>query len=390
MEKREPLYYQIYRDLRQRIESSEYTEGTQVPTESELEKEYGVSRITSKRALGQLAREGFIERIPGRGSFVRSRKRWAIDESAEPSSRQRQLIGFVTQGIGASHGTQLLVGVEGAAGEADLSLLLRFTGGDPHVEEEAIKEMVAHGCTGLVLFPVNGEIYSPSLLQAYLAGLPVVLVDRFFPGLDIPSITSDNKQAAYTGVSHLLELGHKQVLLLSPRPHNTVSIEERIDGYVEAFTERNLPIDHSLILDDLTTNLPGIPQRSSYENDAARIADLLHERPNVTAVMALEYELAVAARSAAESVGKAVPEDLSIVCFDHPPSSLTSRPLFTHLRQNEAQMGRVAVEILLDMVNGEGAKQPANGSRRIHLPVELVLGTTTAVAPAQAPSLKTG
>lgn len=384
MDRREPLYYQIYRDLRERIENSEYPEGAQVPTESELEKEYGVSRITSKRALAQLAREGFIERIPGRGSFVLPRRRWARDDDGEASGHDRSVIGFVTQGVGASYGTQLLVGVERAAREAELGLMVRFTEGDPAAEEDAIREFVELGCSGVVLFPVNGELYSPSLLQAYLSGLPVVLVDRFFPGLDIPSVSSDNRRAAYIGVNHLLDLGHTNVLLLSPGPHNTVSVEERIEGFFEAFTERNLLIDHSLILDDLTTNLPGVSQRESYERDVARIAEVLRQRPDVTGVMALEYNLAVAARTAAERTGLSVPGDLSILCFDHPPWTLNTEPLFTHLRQDEEKMGRLAVEILLDLTKGDKARDNGVGTRRVHLPVELVQGTTTAPAPAKS------
>lgn len=378
MDSREPLYRQIYWDLRQKIESGEYPEGSQVPTEAELEKHYGVSRITVKRALGQLAREGCIERIPGRGSFVLGRHQWALQERTEDTGRQRPLIGLVTQGMGASYGTHLVIGVERAAAEAGFSLLLRLTGGDPRAEEEAIQEMVNQGCVGIVLYPVNGEIYSHTLLQTYLSGLSVVLVDRFFPGLDIPSVSSEHKGASRLGTDRLLDLGHRDILLLSPRPHNTVSVEERIQGYVDAFTERNLAIDHSLIVDDLTTYLPGQAQRDLYEKDVERIAQILQERPGVTAALALEYDLAVAARYAAERVGRNVPDDFSIICFDHPPWTLPKKPFFTHLRQDEEQMGRMAVRLVLESVRGEGDQVEADGPARIHLPVELIEGRSTA------------
>lgn len=383
MDSREPLYQQVYWDLRKKIEAGVYPEGFQVPTEAELEKLYNVSRITIKRALGQLAQEGCIERIPGRGSFVLPRERWSAQGRAE-NARPKPLLGFVAQGIGASYGMRLLIGVESAAAEAGLSLLLRLTGGDRDKEEAAIKEMVARGCLGLVLFPVNGEVYSPSLLQAYLSGLPVVLVDRYFPGLEIPSVSSDNRAGARLATDHLLDLGHREILLLSPRPYNTISIEDRVKGYVDAFTARGLAIDHNLILDDLTTYLPGKDQSVSYEKDVERIAQVLSQRPGVTAAFALEYGLAVAAHTAAAWAGRKVPDEFSIICFDHPPCTLPTQPFFTHLKQDEERLGRIAVETVLELAQGGTGQGAGNGPGRIQLPVELRLGFSTAKAPQHA------
>lgn len=65
-----PLYAQLKAILHERILSGEYAPGDRIPTERELCQRYGVSRITVVRALNDLAREGFIERIQGKGSLV--------------------------------------------------------------------------------------------------------------------------------------------------------------------------------------------------------------------------------------------------------------------------------------------------------------------------------
>ena len=156
---------------------------------------------------------------------------------------------------------ELLAGVERESRRQGLSLLLRLTGGSQESEIEAIEEMLAHDPAGLIVFPVNGERYNPALLKLYLSGLPVVLVDRYFRGLDIASVGSDNEAAAHEAVSHLIGLGHRSIALLSPPPEDTVTIEDRIKGYVAAFTHHNLPIDHALFLTDLTTALPGTPRK---------------------------------------------------------------------------------------------------------------------------------
>jgi GntR family transcriptional regulator of arabinose operon len=68
-----PLYSQIIEILRDRITRGEYVVDQQLPTEIELAEQFGVSRITSKRALIELEREGLIYRRRGSGSFVKKR-----------------------------------------------------------------------------------------------------------------------------------------------------------------------------------------------------------------------------------------------------------------------------------------------------------------------------
>jgi len=65
-----PLYHQIFSWLRDQIVSGHLAHGAQVPTEFELAESFNVSRITSKRALDELAAEGLVERRRGRGTHV--------------------------------------------------------------------------------------------------------------------------------------------------------------------------------------------------------------------------------------------------------------------------------------------------------------------------------
>ena len=65
-----PLYHQLERDLRARIHASEFAPGSVLPTEERLCEEYGISRITVRRALDALTSQGLIIRRRGVGCFV--------------------------------------------------------------------------------------------------------------------------------------------------------------------------------------------------------------------------------------------------------------------------------------------------------------------------------
>jgi len=65
-----PLYYQLKEELIGCIKSGEYGIGQPVPTEMELIQGYGISRATVRQAMLELQNEGYINRVPGKGTFV--------------------------------------------------------------------------------------------------------------------------------------------------------------------------------------------------------------------------------------------------------------------------------------------------------------------------------
>src|SRR6476620_653268 len=65
-----PLYRQIHELIRHRISKGEYARGTQIPSENELCRELGVSRVTLREALRKLVRERMLVTVPGKGTYV--------------------------------------------------------------------------------------------------------------------------------------------------------------------------------------------------------------------------------------------------------------------------------------------------------------------------------
>ena len=66
-----PLYHRLYIILKEQIKNGIFAPGTTLPSEADLTQQYGVSRITAKRALDELALEGLVQRSRGKGTIVR-------------------------------------------------------------------------------------------------------------------------------------------------------------------------------------------------------------------------------------------------------------------------------------------------------------------------------
>ena len=69
-----PLYLQISEDIKRKIHNGEYQVNTKIPTEAELEKIYGASRITIRKALELLVEDEILSRKPKIGTYVTAKK----------------------------------------------------------------------------------------------------------------------------------------------------------------------------------------------------------------------------------------------------------------------------------------------------------------------------
>jgi len=372
-----PMYEKIYEALKEEIHTGRYGIGERVPSEKELADAYNVSRITSKKALEMLAEAGIIVRKPGKGSFVADPEEQPTaaahqTETRSGSGKAKLLIGLVMTDFSDSFGTGLIYGMEEASRQSDSYLVLRRTFGIPSNEEEAIRGLRELGVDGLIIFPAQGEFFNAEILKLVIDKFPFVLIDRHLKGISAGSISTDNVAAAKLGTDYLFGLGHKHVALLSPPPMDTTAVEDRIEGFVQAHAEKGVVVDRDLWLEDITSTLPNAYTEENKAKDVEKIKRHLLAHPAVTAIFAMEYNIALLAAEAARQLELDVPRDLSIVCFDCPDNS-GAFP-FTHLRQNQEEIGRLAFENVLRLREGETVPG------KISLEAKLVLGGSTAEA----------
>jgi GntR family transcriptional regulator, arabinose operon transcriptional repressor len=369
-----PIYEQILDLLRSEILDKKYNVGDRVPSEKELADKHNVSRITSKKALELLAKEGLIVRKPGRGSFVTEGRPVPEQRQAVSEESKSLLVGLIITDFGNSYGMDMIYGMERAAAENDSFLLLRRSFGISNNEESAIRAFLQIGVDGIIVFPAQGEFYNAEILKLVIQGFPLVLVDRHLKGVNTASITTDNVKAAKLGTDYLLDLDHKYISMLTPPPMDTTAIEDRIEGFVRAHAERGVLVDRTLWLDKITSTLPNSFNPPNQEKDIFMIKAHLQSNPQITALFAIEYNIALLAKTAIEQLGLRIPQDISIVCFDSPPTTLGSGYLFTHLAQEEEKIGRLAVENVLKLKNGDKV------ASQIVLEAQLIIGESTAKA----------
>jgi DNA-binding LacI/PurR family transcriptional regulator len=351
----QPLYQQICEQLMRKISSGELKEGDRLPSEKELCDTFGVSRITSKKALEILAENRLILRRRGKGSFV----------AAEPAGGNVTFrsIAFLLPSFNDAFGTRLLCSVEAACESLGFHLILKRTHESPEEEEKALRSLDNEKVAGILMIPAHGEYYNAEILRQVLDKRPLVFVDRKMRGLPIASVSTDNAAAAETAVNHLFELGHRNIAFYSGAVTHTSTLEDRRQGFSRAFADRGLP-----------PNLAHICPAPLDPGDTDTIIRHLSEHPEISAALAAEFRLAPQIKDALAALGRQIPRDFSIITFDHPVYT-PETPVFAYLRQDEETIGRAAVEALRRIIQGESPLSIGD----IRIPAELVPGGSTEV-----------
>lgn len=351
------LYERVYDYVLHQIRTETLKPGERVPSEKELAEQFGVSRITSKRALRMLAEAGVVDRRRGMGSFVTDDV-GRIDAVRHAGARPRErppstgCLALVLPDASEAYGLELLCAIEERCAELGYHLVVRRTRDSQQVEEQAIDALVGGVADGLIVFPVHGEFYNASLVRLVLDRSPLVLVDRYLRGIPACSVFTDNAAAARALTSRVLDQGHEQVAFLSPPVENTSSIEERMQGYRDVLRERGYPPDAERCFTEFHSTLPGSRSADVASADREALRAFLKREPGITGFVACEYNIAVLLRQVLEHAGEWDPDRRMIACFDSLESP-TDAGTFVYIKQDQQEMGRRAVDLLHAQLGGD-------------------------------------
>jgi LacI family transcriptional regulator len=246
--------------------------------------------------------------------------------------------------------TILLTGIASAADAHDRFVV--FSLAEPGFRHQ-VDELARQGVVDGVIFSAARD--EDPLAEALLeSGKPFVSVGRSDDGR-VSFVDVDNRGSARQITAHLLRLGRRRVATIAGPSYATAAID-RLDGYRDALEAHGVPIREQLIFEGDFTEASG-------RLGAKR---LLEHGPD--AVFAASDRMAAGALTEILGSGLRIPEDIALVGFDDIPQAAEMDPPLTTVRQSVRQLGKAALEILLDLINN-----PPGPPRRVTLPTELIV-----------------
>lgn len=350
-------YQRIHDEILHQILSDEYAVGDLLPSEQQLEEKFNVSRITVKTAMNMLANDGYIIRKPGKGTFLLD-KNPEKDTAPSAAACASTSIGFIVSSLGGSFGLDILRGIESRARSKKCNLLLKLSEHDLDNEIENIRVLQEQNVDGLIISPVHNEIYNEEILRMVVDKYPHVIIDRSLPGLSSVFVGTDNQSAAYQLTRYLTQRGHREICFVSTHVSEASSLTQRFNGFSRALAECGTSFHedrHFLAIESIKQPIPLAADEEYFVKDCALVQQQIKRFPEITAFFSSSYYGALLIKKALLDIGKFVPDDYSIVCFDS-PYSFTGTYEFTHMKQREYDIGTAAVDLLLKQIRGESAQ----------------------------------
>jgi LacI family transcriptional regulator len=211
-------------------------------------------------------------------------------------------------------------------------LFVGETEGDPELERRLVREMVDRGVGG-ILYATNST--RRVTLSATLKEQRLVLVNCTGGGRSIPSVIPDDRGGGRAAVEALLEAGHAdRIHLVGETPQRVIAGRDRRAGVETALRDAGLELAGS-------TDCIWWPE-------AAYTATTAVLRDNPSALICLNDRVAFGAYQAIADAGLRIPDDISVISFDDSDLAAWLRPGLTSIGMPYFEMGRRAVEVMLD------------------------------------------
>jgi len=332
----QPKYRLIFESLKESILSGEYRQGTRLPSETELVRRFGVSRMTIVKAVKELQQLGLVVRRVGSGTYAATR-----------AAQENRLFGLLIPELGQTEIFEpVCQGMANYPLASRHSLLWGNADGDTKAKEEVAEDLchryIAQRVSGvffapLELTPNKDEVNKRIMAALGHARMPVVLLDRCFAPYPMRSrydlVGIDNRRTAYIAAEHLIRAGAKRIAFMG-RPLSASTVEARIAGYREALLAHGLLKDEDLVA------------RVDPADDGVLRSILRTQRPD--AFLCANDHTAANLMHTLIRLGRRIPEDIRIVGIDDVKyASLLPIPLTTQ-HQPCVDLGKMAMATMLD------------------------------------------
>ncbi|MFC9693403.1 LacI family DNA-binding transcriptional regulator [Kribbella sp. NPDC056951] len=322
--------------------------GVSVPTVSKvINGRGGVATATRERVTTALREVGYLR------------------EPSTPAAQRgaARLVDVVMHGLRSTYAAHVLSGIEAAARETGLDVVVTASEAELHRRETPgggwLDHLIDRGTGGVLLVLVETTSAQHEWLTHF--GIPCVIVDPITSPPDgVPTVASSNERGGYDATRHLLELGHRRIAHIGGSEPKLCS-RARLSGYRSALAEANIVVPPDYVLDG-----------NFQEADAFAAMDrLLALADPPTAVFAASDLMAIGAGRAIRARGLEVGRDISLVGFDDVDEARVTVPALTTVRQPLVEMGRTGLDLLARLMRGELVGD------RVELPTELVIRDST-------------
>ena len=282
-----------------------------------------------------------------------------IPNHAAQSLRRRRTrsITFINPAPENPYFTEVIRAAQIAAEEAGYGIFAAVVP-NPQAAVQILSHLNAGTSDGVIVGSRDPGVLN-ELRHAIRRGVAAVALQPNIEEHAISAVRTDKEAGGHLATRHLLQLGHRRIAHLADQAQYAKHPSERTAGYRRALTEAGITFDPGWIVEG-ANNVQG--------GDGSMRALLARHGARPTAAFVFNDQMAIGALHALRACGVRVPEDMAVVGFDGIELGAFTNPELTTVEQPRADVGRRAVELIFDLLDGE-----ASEVRDITLPLRLVV-----------------
>lgn len=332
------------------IESGRYVH--KLPSIRQMAEDYSVNFKTLMKSLTELERKGVLKTKRGKGVFLNERF----------INSRSLVLWLISEKWGLNFGylrSAFLTGIDNVFSELGYDLEIRMLD-VKFFRKRGFENMFTEGREAVVTTGIS--MAGKGLIRKIMEqGVPCISLMYRVKGFNY--IDADHVGGFRAIVSHLMELGHRNIVMLAS-DRNVPNFRDNKLGFIKAFRERGLKCGREFIFD--------VPYNSSSRLERA-VRRVFEKFPGTSAIVCNGDSLALKVLEILESLGKKVPDDVSVSGFDGVPETELSNPRVTTAVQPFYEVGRAAAFALDGLIRGT-VDEPVEKV----LPVELRFRESTA------------
>ena len=323
--------------------------------------------VAKKSGVAVGTASAVINNKPWVSEKTRQRVLQAIKElNYQPNQLARNLrtqrtntIGVIVPDITNPFFPQIIRNIGALAHKYGYSIILCDSNEDYQLGIEAFHVLLDKKVDGIIL--IGGVVPKRELVKYLDKKHPlIVVIERDYGIPEIATVVVDAIKGGYLATKHLLDLGYNKIgIITGPLDDDDFYRGSfgRYEGYKKALKEYKISFNPEIVKQgDFSLNGGYKAMKQFLENNS-----------QVQAIFAFNDLMAIGAMEAIKEKGLRIPEDIAVVSYDDIPEASYVFPTLTTIRLPKAQLGRMAVEILLNHTK----KKPEFSIKKV-LPLELI------------------
>lgn len=263
-----------------------------------------------------------------------------------------ETIGLVVPEVSSPFFPEFIESIQLAAADKGYQVFLCDYEFDAFAEERHLRALHGRQVDGIIVMASNSAYRlrkKSYLYQLIITGFSVVMVFDPFPGLDTYGVFVDDIRGAKLATEHLICQGYQCIGHVAGSSDSR-SAKDRLKGFQQALREHRLRVDKSAIEDG----------HYSIDGSFRATENILSRNPRVRAIFVASDLMAIGAMRAIRQRGLRIPEDVAIVGYDDIHLASFLEPPLTTIRVPTAKMGKMAVDILHQLIIGRPPRIKTN------------------------------